>query len=169
MKISTLMGNCLYRLFLWSQVKRGEYLTDKLSRNGSKGIVSGRTAMGYVDNIYIGENSYINGGEVVASSGSQIHIGDNCMISYNVHIRTDMHRHNIYSSIPMCQQGVDESDIVIGDNVWIGYGAQIMSGVTIGSNVIIGAGAVVTRDIPSFSIWGGVPAREITKQRMRCE
>ena len=49
--------------------------------------------------------------------------------------------------------------IRVGNNVFIGYGAIILPGVTIGDNVIIGAGAVVTRDIPSGSVAAGVPAR----------
>jgi hypothetical protein len=51
--------------------------------------------------------------------------------------------------------------IVVGSNVFLGYGAIIMPGVTIGDNVVIGAGAVVTRDIPANSVAVGVPARVI--------
>ncbi|NDW44273.1 CatB-related O-acetyltransferase [Ruegeria sp. PrR005] len=47
----------------------------------------------------------------------------------------------------------------IGNDVWIGYGAIIISGLTIGDGAVIGAGAVVTRDVPSYAIVGGVPAR----------
>ena len=111
------------------------------------------------ENISVGENSYINGGMLLASPNARISIGKNCLISYAVHIRTDMHRHE--PGVPIIEQGVTESDIVIGDNVWIGYGAQIMSGVTIGSNSIVGAGAVVTKDVPQNVIVGGVPARII--------
>lgn len=51
--------------------------------------------------------------------------------------------------------------VCIGDNVYIGYGAIILPGVTIGDNCIIGAGAVVTRDIPEWSVAVGNPARVI--------
>lgn len=51
--------------------------------------------------------------------------------------------------------------IVVGSNVFLGYGAIVMPGVTIGDNVVIGAGAVVTRDIPANSVAVGVPARVI--------
>lgn len=51
--------------------------------------------------------------------------------------------------------------VVIGSDVWIGYGAIVMSGVSIGDSTIIGAGAVVTRDIPANSIAVGSPARVI--------
>lgn len=51
------------------------------------------------------------------------------------------------------------SPVVIGDNVFVGYGAIIMPGVTIGNDVVIGAGSVVTRDVPSERVVAGVPAR----------
>lgn len=52
--------------------------------------------------------------------------------------------------------------IKVGNNVMVGSGVQVMPGVSIGDNVIIAAGAVVSRDIPSDSIYGGVPARKIS-------
>lgn len=58
----------------------------------------------------------------------------------------------------------NKGDIVIGNDVWIGYDAVIMAGVTIGDGAIVGARAVVTRDVEPYSIVGGVPAREIRKR-----
>ena len=55
-------------------------------------------------------------------------------------------------------------DIVIGNDVWIGYDAIIMAGVTIGDGAIIGTRAVVTKDVEPYSIVGGVPANEIRKR-----
>lgn len=58
----------------------------------------------------------------------------------------------------------NRGDIVIGNDVWIGYEAVILSGVTIGDGAIIGARAVVTKDVPPYTIVGGVPAKPIRKR-----
>lgn len=58
----------------------------------------------------------------------------------------------------------NKGDIVIGNDVWIGYEAVLLSGVHIGDGAIIGARAVVTRDIPPYTVVGGVPAGEIRKR-----
>lgn len=58
----------------------------------------------------------------------------------------------------------NKGDIVIGNDVWIGYEAVIMSGVTIGDGVIIGTRALVTKDVPPYTIVGGVPAKTIRKR-----
>lgn len=58
----------------------------------------------------------------------------------------------------------NKGDIVIGNDVWIGYDAVIMAGVRIGDGAIIGTRAVVTKDVAPYSIVGGVPAKEIRKR-----
>ena len=58
----------------------------------------------------------------------------------------------------------NKGDIVIGNDVWIGYEAVIMAGVTVGDGAIIGTRAVVTKDVPPYTIVGGVPAKPIRKR-----
>ncbi|MCK9220703.1 MAG: CatB-related O-acetyltransferase [Bacteroidales bacterium] len=58
----------------------------------------------------------------------------------------------------------NEGDIIIGNDVWIGYEAVIMQGVKIGDGAIIGTRAVVTKDVPPYTIVGGIPAKEIKKR-----
>lgn len=58
----------------------------------------------------------------------------------------------------------NKGDIVIGNDVWIGYEAVIMAGVTIGDGAIIGARAVVTKDVPPYMVAGGIPAKPIKKR-----
>ena len=57
-----------------------------------------------------------------------------------------------------------KGDVVIGNDVWIGYRAIILSGVTIGDGAVIAAGAVVTKDVPAYGIVGGNPAKLIKKR-----
>lgn len=58
----------------------------------------------------------------------------------------------------------NKGDIVIGNDVWIGYEAVVLAGVTIGDGAIIGTHAVVTKDVPPYTIVGGVPAKPIKKR-----
>lgn len=58
----------------------------------------------------------------------------------------------------------NHGDIVVGNDVWIGYEAVIMAGVTIGDGAVVGTRAVVTKDVPPYTIVGGVPAKPIRKR-----
>ena len=58
----------------------------------------------------------------------------------------------------------NKGDIVIGNDVWIGYEAVILAGVTIGDGAVIGTRAVVTKDVPPYTIVGGIPAKPIKKR-----
>lgn len=58
----------------------------------------------------------------------------------------------------------NKGDIIVGNDVWIGYEAVIMAGVTIGDGAIIGARAVVTKDVPPYTVVGGMPAKAIRKR-----
>ena len=61
------------------------------------------------------------------------------------------------------EQGVSTSQVVIGDDVWIGANAVVLPGVTIGTHSIVAAGAVVTKDVPPHSLVAGIPAKIIKK------
>ena len=64
----------------------------------------------------------------------------------------------------ICAAWDNKGDIIVGNDVWIGFEAVILSGVTIGDGAIIGARAVVTKDVPPYTIVGGVPAKPIRKR-----
>lgn len=67
---------------------------------------------------------------------------------------------------PIIQQGYTKTKpVVIGDDVWIGARAIILPGVNIGSHSVVGAGAVVTKDVPDYSVVGGVPAKVIKRRK----
>ncbi len=113
-------------------------------------------------NIEIGNNSGI-GINAQLDSVEKITIGDNVMMGPEVMILTQNHRHSDIS-LPMAEQGAESAPVQIEDDVWIGARVIILPGVRIGKSSIIGAGAVVTKDIPQFSIAGGNPATIIRKR-----
>lgn len=118
------------------------------------------TAPFYCDygyNIEIGENFYSNHNLVILD-GAKVEIGDNVFIAPNCCITTAGHPINIDER----NRGLEYAySIKIGNNVWIGAGANILPGVTIGDNVTIGAGSVVNKSIPANSIAVGNPCKVI--------
>lgn len=132
-------------------------------KNPTLRYIGAKASFDDINNITIGTNTYINGGEFLTKKGGRIIIGDNCMISYDVVMRTDMHNF-ADTSRPMIDQGVRTADIIVGNDVWIGQGAIIMPGVTIHNGAIVGARAVVTKDVPEYCVVAGVPAKIIKKR-----
>lgn len=127
---------------------------------GENSVLTGLVNIAYPENVHIGNNTYVNGGDIVASKNARIRIGDNCLISYNVHLRTDMHLYKSRNTL-INHQGHREDSITIGNDVWIGYGAQIMAGVTVADGTVVAAGAVLTHDTAPYKVYGGVPAKVI--------
>lgn len=109
--------------------------------------------------VVIGENSFI-GSFTTIGSNSSVYIGKNVMIAQSVSIRDTDHKFEDIDT-PMIHQGIITDDVIIKDNVWIGYGAVITKGVTVNEGAIIAANAVVTKNVPKNAIMGGVPAKLI--------
>ena len=93
-------------------------------------------------------------------------IGDHVNLAQGITV-TALNHNYADSSRKIDEQGISTKPVVIGDDVWIGANAVILSGVTIGRHVVVAAGAVVTKDIPDYSLVAGVPAKEIKKLRER--
>lgn len=92
-------------------------------------------------------------------------IGDHVMMGPEVVIYTRNHRHD-RTDIPMCQQGFEECrPVVIGNDVWIGRRVMIMPGVHIGDGCVLAAGTVVTKDVPPYSVVGGVPGKAVKSRK----
>lgn len=108
-------------------------------------------------NLKVGRCCHIN--ENVFIQGA--YIGDHVMIAPNVAILNESHEHNNLSIPMILQPTTGKSNPIIGNDVWIGRNAIILPGVNIGEGSIIGAAAVVTKDVPPYSIVGGVPAKVI--------
>jgi acetyltransferase-like isoleucine patch superfamily enzyme len=103
------------------------------------------------------------GQEVTISAYQRVSIGRECVIADRVML-IDFDHGAAEVERPIRLQGIYKRDVRVGNNVWIGYGASILRGVSVGDNAIVGTGAVVTGDVPANAVVGGVPARVI---RMR--
>ena len=90
-------------------------------------------------------------------------IGANVLIASRVYISDHDHDFENPDVPPAHSRKLISKPVVIEDGVWIGEGAVILKGVTVGKRAVIGANAVVTKDVPPFTIVGGVPAKVIRK------
>jgi len=114
--------------------------------------------------ISIGAKTVI-GQECTISAYQHVSIGRECVIADRV-MMIDFDHGMVEVERPIRLQGIYKRDVRVGNNVWIGYGACILRGVTVGDNAVIGTNSVITRDVPANAVVGGVPARVI---RMRDE
>lgn len=89
-------------------------------------------------------------------------IGNNVSVSHNVCFVTGSHD---YYNTPDFKY-VD-GPIIVDENVWIGLNVTILKSVHIGEDAVVAAGALVTKDIPPFEVWGGVPAKKIGERTCR--
>lgn len=109
------------------------------------------------DKLRIGMGTHVNQGCIIGAQAGIV-IGDGVSISHRVNIMTGSHDMNSEGFAGRFRA------INIGNNVWIGVGATILQGVNIGAGAVVAAGAVVTKDVPSYSVVGGVPAKVIGRR-----
>lgn len=113
--------------------------------------------MGFRPRVSIGSGCQINQRTSIRSAT----IGDHVMIAPGVVLLDRQHNFD-RTDIPMSEQGAsDRRPVIVESDVWIGQNAIVMPGLTIGHGSIVAAGAVVTRDVPPYSIVAGIPARII--------
>ncbi len=125
-----------------------------------------------MDYVSVGKHSYGFINVDTYNEGERLKIGNFCSIGPNViFILNADHRLDTISTFPfkvkICgerYEATSKGDIVVDDDVWIGYGATILSGVHIGQEAVIAAGAVVAYDVEPYSIVGGIPAKTIKKR-----
>jgi acetyltransferase-like isoleucine patch superfamily enzyme len=106
----------------------------------------------------IGNGTYIGEQNNIRAAGGSVFIGENCLISQQVSMIASDHG-SAKKELIKEQPWVSKGDIIIENDVWIGCGVQILSGVTIGMGAIVAAGSLVNKDVPSYAIVAGVPAR----------
>lgn len=127
--------------------------------------------------VWIGDGTKIRCHEGTVEIGDKSVMGQECTISCYQHVRIgaecviadrtmfiDFDHGVVDVERPIRSQGIYKEDVVVGSNVWIGYGAAILRGVRVGDNAVIGTNSVITKDVPANAVVGGVPARVL---RMR--
>ncbi|MCO5315750.1 MAG: acyltransferase [Solirubrobacterales bacterium] len=141
-------------------------------------LQTGRTgSMRFGRWVWIGDGTKIRCHEGTVEIGDKTVMGQECTISCYQHVRIgpecviadrtmfiDFDHGVVDTEIAIRRQGIYKEDVIVGANVWIGYGAAILRGVKVGDNSVIGTNSVVTKDVPANAVVGGVPARII---RMR--
>ena len=94
----------------------------------------------------------------------RIEIGRDCLIASGCKFIDHDHEMAV-GDLPMNKQPCPDGEIILGDDVWLGVNVVVLKGVTIGRGAVVGAGAVVTKSIPSYEIWAGIPARRIGERQ----
>lgn len=125
----------------------------------------------YQDCVSVGKATYGPLEVLTCNQKQHLRIGHFCSVAQGVtFVLSADHDVKRISTFPFKAQcfktvrveGISKGDIQVDDDVWIGYGATILSGIHIGQGAVIAAGSVVTKDVPPYAIAGGVPAKVIS-------
>jgi acetyltransferase-like isoleucine patch superfamily enzyme len=103
------------------------------------------------------------GQECTISAYQRVRVGEQCVVADRA-MFIDFDHGVVEVERPIRVQGIYKRDVVVGSNVWIGYGACFLRGIRVGDNSVIGTYSVVNRDVPANAVVGGIPARVL---RMR--
>lgn len=148
---------CLYSYFFGINRKKFAYIGDN--------VILTPPLLGNLNNIYLHENIGIGHHAVLSTPNAKITIKGNCAIAEYLTIHTGDHARLVGKFVTDITEvnkpeGYD-NDVIIDKDVWIGANVTILRGVHVGRGATIAAGAVVNKDVPPYSIVGGVPAKVI--------
>lgn len=115
------------------------------------------------DELIIGNDVGIAANAFISVRG-KVEIGDSCIFGPGVRIFSENHNFNDVG-VPIFLQGATQKGVKIGEDCWIGANVTILDGVNIGKKVVVAAGAVINKDIPDYSIVGGIPARVLNMRK----
>ncbi len=142
---------------LWFQKK-------KLGKIGEGSEIRPFVTIYGTQNVQIGTNVIVRPGTILCAGmqkdAPNIIIEDNALLASNVSIYAISHHYEDISR-PVSQQGHYCRETVIRSGAWIGTNSVILPGVTVGRNAVVGANSVVTKDVPDYTVVGGVPAKHL--------
>ena len=139
------------------KAKRNELIDQIFGSHGEGVRVVQPFCCDYGKNIHVGDRFFANHGLQILDAatvtfGNDVYLGPNCLFSTAGHpVDAGLRNAGLEFALP----------ITVGDDVWLGANALIMPGVTIGSGSVVAAGAIVTKDVPPYTIVGGNPAKII--------
>lgn len=159
-KLKNKASTLFYRLFSESIIKGCFESCGKNVRVGRGSSFSG------IENISMGDYSSLSVNTRILTTRAKVKIGNHVMLGAGLTIVSGNHRTDIIGKYMVDVKDEekypdDDLDVVIEDDVWAGVGVTILKGVTVGKGSIIAAGSLVTKDVPPYSIVGGVPAKVI--------
>ncbi len=147
----------LYWLVIYSRYRKIYALDQTFRFNGKFIQLYGEGEIKAGCESYIGELSSLQ-----AAKGYSVNIGRFCQISHNVRVYTQSA--NADSDFSLDELPQKYGNVTFGDYCWVGANVFINPGVVIGENSVVGANSVVTKDVPPFEIWGGVPAKLLRRK-----
>ncbi|MUG93830.1 acyltransferase [Scytonema sp. UIC 10036] len=156
------IGNGVY-LFKDVRIHAGSHQNNRVCL--ADGVILEKSVeIGALDNtqIHIGERTFIGSSVCIGGPGN-ITIGKDCLIASHAGIVANNHIFDDPTQ-KISSQGITRKGITIEDDCWLGHAVTVLDGVTIGKGSVIGAGAVVTKDIPSYSVAVGIPAKVIRQR-----
>jgi len=115
------------------------------------------------EGVRIGKNSAMDAYSYIGAGGG-VTIGDSVIMGQHVSFHAENHRYDRVD-IPIKEQGITRKGIVIEDDCWVGSNAVFLDGAQVGRGCVIAAGAVVTGNIPPYSVVAGVPGRVIKSRK----
>lgn len=121
------------------------------------------------ENIHLGNNVFLGHNVTFMSTRAKIYVGDHSMITSGTYVITGNHRIDIPGRFMDTitddeKRPEDDQDVVFEGDNWVGVNCVILKGVTVGKGAVVSAGSVVTKDVPPYTIVGGVPAKVIRKR-----
>lgn len=122
-----------------------------------RATIMGRTEVWHPGRLIFGRRSIV-GRHCLLDARGGIELGDDVNVSSYCRFQTAKHE------VDDPDFGASFAPIVVGDRVWLGLGATVLGGVTIGEGAVVAAGAVVTKDVPPYTVVGGVPARPLRER-----
>src|ERR1700722_110971 len=125
-----------------------------------------KSEFGLTGSLRIGEHTAVNEYNNLRAAGGEINIGNHCQIAQFCTLVATNHTTETSKFMIDAPWDGAKTSINVEDDVWIGANCVILPGVRIGRGAVIGAGSVITRDIPSHSIFAGVPAKFIRRRTL---